>query len=486
MAIQTAVTEKEKRGSGSFFRIKNLVSLVGGIVFVLLFLFLTIVSKNDDGAGLKAGLNGFGLISLVFNAFQYTHYEPGIGSFQVDFPPVVFVLLLFILIFGMGVIVCSILGYVKDKDVKLTGIFSTAATVWCIFLYGFLLSSVNIRAVDFFGVEKKFYQVFSVESGMLILAIAAFLLSAFHFGITEKKIGEMKKYAAIYAMAVFPLSFMFVFFLYPILLQTLMGFKEYTLGGGMNSEWVGFKHFTTIFSSENMLYVIGNTVYISIIKLVISIVFPLVLALLVFDINSKPFRSVSQTIIYIPHFFSWVVVYAISYAFLSPEGVMNTLSKLLGGKAESYLTTPSMVVPIQAIVFGWKEIGWGTIIYYAALSGIDTSMYDAAKVDGAGPLRRLWNISLPSIMPIIVFTMIMALGNILKSAGGEQLLLYNHPAIYKQLLVIDTWIYWEGLTGTGNQLGLGAAMAFFQSFIGIILVLFCNQLSKKLTGRTIW
>lgn len=478
--LQTSVKERD------FVRTKNAVLFFGGIVFLLIFLFMSLVSKNDEGAGITAGLSGAQAIGLLFHGFTYSHYEPGIGSFDIAFPPSVFVLLMIAMVLGLGISICAAIGWLCGKDLKVTGLFCAASAVWCAFLYAFLLSPVKIYVQDFFAKDCLFYQIFSVESGILLLIVAGALLTAVCFGINEQNVSQMKKYAVFYLMALFPLAFMFVFFLYPILLQTLMAFKDYKLSTGMNSDWVGFEHFITIFTSEDMLYVIANTIYISLVKLVISIVLPLILALVLFDLRSRKFRSVAQTIIYIPHFFSWVVVYAISYAFLSPEGVLNSLSKLFGGSATSYLTTPSLVVLIQAIVFGWKEIGWGTIIYFAALSGVDISLYDAAKVDGAGPLRRIWNISIPSILNVIVFTMILALGNVLKSAGGEQLLLYEHPSIYRQLLVIDTWIYWEGLTGTGNQLGLGAAMAFFQSFIGIILVLICNWMSKKFTGRTIW
>lgn len=466
-------------------RTKNIVIAAGGLLLLTLFLFVPLVSKTNDALNLSAKLNGLKCIGLLFNGFRYYFVDPDIGRLTIDVPPAVCVLLLAAALFALALTAIGVYGAVTDREFRATGIVACAGAVYSCMLYVLLILPIGVGAQDFFGNECLFYQTFSIGNGLLFLTALSAALAVFHYGIRASKLRALKRYAVFYAMVALPLAFMVVFYLYPVLLQTVMSFKEYKLSTGIwNSSWVGFKNFATIFTSREMLYVIGNTIYISLVKIVISIVLPLILAILLFDLRFSKFRKGVQTIVYIPHFFSWVVIYAISYAFLNNEGVLNSVIKLFGGQTNDFLTNSRLFVPIQAIVFGWKEIGWGTIIYFAALMGVDTSMFDAAKVDGAGPLRRLWHITLPSIRPVIIFTMILSLGNILKSAGGEQLMLFYNVAVHDQAMVIDTWLYFRGLIDF--EYSLGSAMSFFQSFIGIILVLICNWMSKKFTDRTIW
>ena len=229
-----------------------------------------------------------------------------------------------------------------------------------------------------------------------------------------------------------------------------------------------------------MLQVIGRTIYISVLRLIVGIIPPLILSVCLYDLKSSKMRSVFQNIVYIPHFFSWVVVYAITYSLLSPEGLMNSVF----GTSVDYMVSKKYFLTIVIVTSIWKELGWGTILYLAALSGVDTSLFEAAKIDGAKPLQRVVHITLPSIRNTIVFLTVMSLGNILKGAGGEQLLLFYSATTKDQALVIDTWLVWYGMKEL--QYSLGAAMSFFQSAIGMIMVLGCNYISKKTCEVSMW
>lgn len=170
-----------------------------------------------------------------------------------------------------------------------------------------------------------------------------------------------------------------------------------------------------------MLRVIGNTLYISLLKLIGATVPPLLLSIFLYDMRMMRAKKVVQTIVYIPHFFSWVIIYAITYAFLNEEGLLSTWL----GTSSSILTDPDWFIFIVVLTNIWKELGWGTILYLAALSSVPPELYEAAKLDGAGPWQRVWRITLPSILPIVMYLLIINLGQILKNAGGEQLLLFG-------------------------------------------------------------
>ena len=210
-----------------------------------------------------------------------------------------------------------------------------------------------------------------------------------------------------------------------------------------------------------MLRVIGNTLYISLLKLIGATVPPLLLSIFLYDMRMMRAKKVVQTIVYIPHFFSWVIIYAITYAFLNEEGLLSTWL----GTSSSILTDPDWFIFIVVLTNIWKELGWGTILYLAALSSVPPELYEAAKLDGAGPWQRVWRITLPSILPIVMYLLIINLGQILKNAGGEQLLLFANAVTKPKAMVIDTWLYWSSLGEL--KYSLGAAMSFFQAAVGM-------------------
>jgi putative aldouronate transport system permease protein len=263
-------------------------------------------------------------------------------------------------------------------------------------------------------------------------------------------------------------------------LQTILSLKQYVISDGVwGSDWVGLTNFKMIFTDPDMLRIIGNTLLISCSRIFISIIPPIILAIFLFDMGKERYRKGIQTIIYIPHFFSWVVIYGIAYAFINPEGLINNIIISFGGEPVKILTSESKFIPLLLFTDLWKELGWGTILYTAALSSVDSNLYEAAAIDGAGAWKKLIHITIPGIAPTIVFVSVMAVGNVLKGAGFEQIMLFGSENM-GIAQVIDTWVIWEGLNGL--KYGLGAAVSFFQSAIGLVLVLLCNKFSKRYVG----
>ena len=295
----------------------------------------------------------------------------------------------------------------------------------------------------------------------------------------------IRKYWVLYVLALPCILYMIIFKYYPIILQVALSFKDYRLMDGLwGSKWVGFDNFVTIFTSPDIARVIWNTVFISCLRLLFEFFPPILLAIFLFDLTGKRLKNACQTIIYIPHFFSWTVVYAMVYAFFSNSGMVNSFLKTIGlGACDFFMNSKAFL----GLLIGsdmWKELGWCTIIYLAGLTSINTELLEVAKIDGAGPLKRIWHVTLPGIKSVIVFLLILQVGNILKGAGTEQILLFYSPPVYNVSDVIDTWVYREGLTKI--QYSIGSAISFFQSVFGFLLIMICNKLSVKYAEVGIW
>lgn len=296
---------------------------------------------------------------------------------------------------------------------------------------------------------------------------------------------RMIKYRVLYLMFL-PVAAYFVIFQYwPIVLSFIVAFKDLKLGRGvLRSEWVGFANFTEIFTDPELLNVFSNTVEISLLRLVFGFFPPIILAVLLHDLRSRVFTRVSQTIIYIPHFFSWIIVYGLVFAMFSTgPGLINNVIDAVGQPRVEFLLSQDWFRPILIGSGVWKEIGWSTIIYLAALATIDDEQYEAAAIDGAGPLRRIRHITIPGILPVITFVLTINLGFILY-AGGEQIIAFYNSAVYDVADVIDSWVYREGLGRL--QFSIGTAMGLLQSAVGLVLVLAANFVARRTTGRGIW
>ena len=296
---------------------------------------------------------------------------------------------------------------------------------------------------------------------------------------------RVKKCWVLYLLILPTLLYLIVYRYYPMILQIILSFKDYRLTEGiLKSPWAGFDIFKEMIEMPDFGRILYNTVIISSLRLLVEFFPPILLAILLFDLKSATFRRISQTIIYIPHFFSWVIVYAIVFAFFSNVGLINQVLSVFGLEIQDFLMDSKHFYSLLLSSSLWKEIGWSTIIYLAALTGINSELFEAAKIDGAGPIQRIWNVTIPGILPVIIFLFTIAIGNVLRSAGAEQILLFYSPATYDVADVIDTWVYRHGLTQL--QYSLGACVSLFQSFFGMILVFIANKVSIKLSGIGLW
>ena len=298
-------------------------------------------------------------------------------------------------------------------------------------------------------------------------------------------IKKMKDYAAIYLLVVPPIIFIAVYRYYPIITQFVLSFKNYTIKGGIwGSKWIGWQNYIKIFSSTEFIRIIVNTLRISILQIAANFLLPILLAVMLFDMSSTKMRRFSQSILYIPHFFSWVIVYNLINIMFAQTGYINNLIQIFGIQNQDFLMQTKYFLPLIVSSNVWKELGWGTIIYLAALTAIDTELYEVAKIDGAGPVQRIWYVTIPGIIPVIVFVLTMSLGQLFTSANTEQILLFYGPQNYTVSDVIGTWVYRQGLGQL--QYSLGAAVSMFQSIIGLILVLICNNIANRTAGVGIW
>nr|WP_300807770.1 ABC transporter permease subunit [uncultured Acetatifactor sp.] len=296
---------------------------------------------------------------------------------------------------------------------------------------------------------------------------------------------RMKKYRILYLLAIIPFAYLIVFRYWPIFLQFVLATKNYTIKGGIwGSPFIGLDNFAQLFQSQEFQKILFNTIRISLLRLLCGFVPPIILSIMLFDMTSKKFRRISQSILYIPHFFSWVIVYAIVQVLFQNTGYINSFLGFIGVEAKQFLMSERYFLPILIGSGLWKSLGWSTIIYLAALTNINTELFEAARLDGAGPIQRIRYITLPGIVPIIVFSLMINLGSILSAAGTEQILLFYSPTNYEVSDVIGTWLYRQGLGKL--KYGLGAAVSVFESSVGLVLVLVSNKLANKFAGLGIW
>jgi putative aldouronate transport system permease protein len=277
----------------------------------------------------------------------------------------------------------------------------------------------------------------------------------------------------------------FALFKYGALYYAQIAFKDFQpVTGVENSPWNGLKNFETFVNSYYFGQLLSNTIIISVAKLIFGIPPAIILALALAETKFVKLGRVVQTISYLPHFLSWVVMFGILLALLSPsEGLVNQTITSSGGQPIAFLTNPDW---FRVVVVGsdvWKETGWGAIIYLAALLGIDPTLHEAASIDGASRLRRIWHISLPGIKDVIVLVTLLRLGNILDAGFSQIFVLYSLP-VYSSGDVIDTWVYRQGILNF--QFGLAAAVGIFKGIIGLILIVVANRAAKRFAGSGLY
>lgn len=294
---------------------------------------------------------------------------------------------------------------------------------------------------------------------------------------------EWKKNHMYYLMFL-PVLVYFVIFAYGPMYGALMAFQDYTPSlGFLGSPWVGLKHFQRFFQDYYFKRILWNTFYISITSLIFTFPAPIVLALLLNELRNKRFKSVMQTASYLPHFISLVVVCGMIKKFTLDTGVINDIVAFLGGTRKSFLNDPNCFVPVYVISDIWQEVGWNSIIYMAALAGIDQELYEAAMIDGAGRWKQTVHVTLPCIMPTIIILLILRMGMLL-SVGYEKIILLYNPVTRKTADVISTYVYRVGLED--KSWSFSAAVGLFNSAINLVFLLVTNSLSKKFSDTALW
>lgn len=289
------------------------------------------------------------------------------------------------------------------------------------------------------------------------------------------------KHRWLYVLLVAPLTYFFIFRYIP-LYNAQIAFKDFRpLLGVEASPWVGFKHFETFIHSFYFGQLMTNTVIFSGLKLVLGIPMAIILALALHESRFAFFRSLVQTVTYLPHFLSWVIMFGVLLMLLSPgNGLLNEVIKSLGGPPMAFLTAPEW---FRQVVIGsdiWKETGWSTIIYLAALLSISPDLYEAAAVDGASRWQRIWHVSLPGILPVVVLVTLLRLGNILDAGFSQIFVLYSLP-VYSVGDIIDTWVYRQGILEF--QFSLATAVGLFKGVIGLMLILTANKLARRMAQQ---
>ncbi|MGF7030815.1 putative aldouronate transport system permease protein [Paenibacillus mucilaginosus] len=277
-----------------------------------------------------------------------------------------------------------------------------------------------------------------------------------------------------------PVLIWYAVFAYSPMYGIQLAFKDFVYSKGIwGSPWVGFKHFDYLFTmSPDFWRIMRNTLLLSFYHILFGFPAPILLALLFNEIRIPLFKKISQTISYLPHFLSWVVIGGILITLLSPStGVVNELIRLVGGEPIYFLGTEKYFRFTLVTSAIWKEIGWGTIIYLAALAGIDSQLYEAAVIDGANRWKQTLHITIPSILPVIAILLILRVGGIL-DAGFDQVLTLYSPAVYHVADILDTYVYRVGLQNF--QFSLTTAVGLFKNVVGLALVLSTNYIVKKM------
>ncbi len=292
------------------------------------------------------------------------------------------------------------------------------------------------------------------------------------------------KHRTIYLLMLPGLLFFIVFKFGP-LWGLLLAFKDYNpYLGFAGSEWAGIDHFTALFADPNFYVMLRNTLAINLLGLIFNFPVPIVLALMLNEIRHETFKRINQSIVYMPHFLSWVVVASMTYFILSADvGIINKIIVSWGGESVSFLSQVNYFWAMITAQSVWKEAGWGTIIFLAAMAGVDPQRYEAAVVDGANRWRQIWHITLPAIRPTIVILLVLRLGSMF-DVGFEQVLLMMNPLVMSVAEVFDTYSYTRGIL-QGN-VSVGVAVGMFKGVIGLILIVAANRIVKKMGQEGIY
>jgi len=314
----------------------------------------------------------------------------------------------------------------------------------------------------------------NVNNNRIILHKTSFLK-------TLKKDLHINKYVYLILL---PVVLYYIIFHYGPMYGAIIAFKDYTpVKGVFNSPWIGFEHFIDFFNSFYFIRVFKNTIILSFYSLIFEFPAPIILALLLNEIRSSAFKRTVQTVTYIPHFISVMVICGIIVDFTSRYGLVNDVIEWLGGERSNLLMKPEVFRTIYIVTDIWQGIGWGTIIYLAALAGVDSELYEAATIDGAGRLKQMFHVTLPGIAPTIVIMFILRMGKVMNVSFEKIILLYN-PTTYETADVISSFVYRKGLLEFSYS--YSAAVGLFNSVINFVFLIMANKLSKKVNETSLW
>ncbi len=282
-----------------------------------------------------------------------------------------------------------------------------------------------------------------------------------------------------------PTIIWFLVFLYRPMYGLQIAFKDYSVFRGIEgSPWIGFEHFHTLFGSDQFIRALKNTVIISMLTLVFGFPMPIILALMFNEVLNQTYKKTVQTVVYLPHFISTVIISGIVITAFSPSsGVVNTVLDWLGFDKIYFLTKPEWFRPIFIGSGIWQEAGFSSIVFLAAIAGVNPSLYESAVVDGASRWQMMWKITIPSIMPTIIIMLIIRIGNLLE-VGFELIILLYQPATYQTADVVNTYIYRQGLQV--GQYDLAAAAGLFNAVVAFVLVMTANTISKRYSRTSLW
>lgn len=321
-------------------------------------------------------------------------------------------------------------------------------------------------------------------------------------GITAKEARQMAKASqkkaaqarlhrsySLYPLLI-PGIILIIIFNYAPMYGLVIGFKDYNIFAGSNpfdailkSPWVGLANWSKLWVQSKFRQAVVNTFVISAIKIVIGFPIPIILALMINEVRSRAMKRTLQTVMYLPHFMSWVVVGALFMNILGTSGVVNTIIVALGGEPQKFFMDNTWFRWVLLLSSVWKESGWNTIVYLAAITSIDPALYEAARIDRANRLQQIWYVTLPGISATIVMMLILRLGGVM-DAGFSQILVMYNSTVYKSGDIIGTYVYREGL-GKLNW-SQGTLVGMFNSVINMILLFGGNLLSRKIADRSIW
>ena len=302
-----------------------------------------------------------------------------------------------------------------------------------------------------------------------------------------KKISALKKVKNSYQLylLILPTFLYFIIFKYVPMYGVTLAFKDFTPSLGITgSPWVGLKHFVRFFNSFQFSTLIQNTISLSVLQTVITFPIPIILALMLNQLAKEKIKKFIQTVIYAPYFISTIVLVGMMFVFLSPSsGFINRIIISMGGQPTYFMSSAKWYQPLYILSSVWQGTGWATVIYMASLAGVDPQLHEAAIVDGASKLKRIFTVDVPGIMPIIVIQLILTVGNVM-NVGFEKAFLMQSPLNLDKSEIIATYVYKVGLLQ--SQYSFSTAIGLFNAAINLVLLILVNQAAKKFSETSLW